>query len=1121
MKSLRLIGTLAGLALLTACLAQTTNQETTPNMEAAPAAPAPPTAAVANPPAKQHPPIKLTRADKAPRYKADGAKFVAAARGAGKPIRLIAEAEDFEVVKGDWQVVPYRENYYASTFALTFLSRMGCLGAPAQIEKGQEAVAEQEVYIPAAGAYELLARYEQPYDFTAEFDVELVQKGKVVARKPMGRYTDVKIWGCSGSPEARRVPMTRFFWGATDNIVWQNAGNVNLAAGNATIRLIAGPQLEGGKPRGQVAKRNIDLICLTNDKAGREAQKKHRNSRTYLEMDGWLVQDGDLYVRFTNPKGAPGPVAPQVVPNNGGQHSPYYIHLRDWPNTTVLKTGRLVDKTSYFLTGPRSRSVDPRHVAPIIDPAQYTVVDKAKRKKTVIPPEAMLQPGDRSGWIPLGGVVDALNDYIWMMKTKNPLELEFAVPDGKGGLQSVRKLTITGSTGFEISGCAAPNPWLRKILAQRYWLPEVRTQTEALNWLIAEVKKFKKNGSTPKRFLIYKIMGWGGLQFPEGQQLALALGDNTAVVTGKKRGIITHRRNPDVSAIKQEEAGKTPLDDIYIVSYGDEMHLPAYGLKDEEFGKWLKDNKIKYKGPIAFTKDKADPLYYYSKIAAKERGAKRFAAGTAYYKSKGVLTGTNYSPHSNYLVTELDYIRPFKLKALTMPWSEDYVWQIPEFSIQAMGYLTSAFRAGAKYDDLPIHMYVMPHSPGNTPRDFRLSYYTAIAHGAKQINYFCASPLAVGGTENYVATNDLEMWRAIHDCTYAAGIFEDYVLDGGVRPAKVALLLSSVDDIMTGAVNSSFAMHNNERKAVFYALRHAQVPVDFISGDDVVEGLAKDYELIYVTQQWLHSNTVKALGKWVKAGGTLVSLYGGGFKNEFNQPNPDANKLYGVKKQALREDPKLLDYLLVPNKPFLSKQDLPRYKPFDRVTWEQAGQKVEDVGVMVWKQDLTAADGKVIGAYANGKPAVIEKQQGKGRTVLFGFLPGQAYLKSGLPLWPVDRGSHNEAYSHWLPTEMDANLRHAIVDAFLPEGYVRPVTASVQLVEAAVIDTAKPKARLAIPLMNYTGVPIADLQVSVPDLKRVRSVRSLERGKLKPTFADGVMTVTLPLDITDMLLIDK
>src|SRR5205823_9883086 len=79
-----------------------------------------------------------------------------------KPVRLFAEAEDFAVKSPGWQVVPYRENYYAGTFAITFLSRMACLGAPEQMPAGKPAVAELVVQVPYEDRYELLARYEQP-----------------------------------------------------------------------------------------------------------------------------------------------------------------------------------------------------------------------------------------------------------------------------------------------------------------------------------------------------------------------------------------------------------------------------------------------------------------------------------------------------------------------------------------------------------------------------------------------------------------------------------------------------------------------------------------------------------------------------------------------------------------------------------------------------------------------------------------------------------------------------------------------------------------------------------------------------------------------------------------------
>jgi hypothetical protein len=336
-----------------------------------------------------------------------------------------------------------------------------------------------------------------------------------------------------------------------------------------------------------------------------------------------------------------------------------------------------------------------------------------------------------------------------------------------------------------------------------------------------------------------------------------------------------------------------------------------------------------------------------------------------------------------------------------------------------------------------------------------------------------------------------------------------------VRQAKVGLLLSSVDDLLTGSTNSTFAMHNNERKAIYYALRHSQVPVDFLSEDDLIDGLAKDYQVIYVTQQWMHSKCAGALQKWVEAGGTAIALVGGGFTDEFHKPNPALNTLYGVKRQKLTTDPLLVKkYLLEDNRPFLTKQDLPPYVPIDRVAWGSH----KDVPVIVWKQELEAGDAKVVATFADGKPAAVEKVHGKGRAILFGFLPGQAYLKSGLPLRPADRGSVNDAYAHFLPTAMDVNLRKAIVEDVLPTGFVKPVECSETLVESSCIDSA---GKLAVPLINYTGKPIDKLTVKINGLAGAKAIRSVEHGVLKAETANGVTTVTLPLAIADMLLIDR
>ena len=1030
-----------------------------------------------------------------------------------KAIRLFAEAEDFTVERGEWRVVPWGENYYASTFAVTFLSRMACLGAPAQ---GQEAVATQQIEIPAASDYQVAARFEQPYRFAVEFTIEIEQGGKRVYRETFGRLDDPKIWAFN---KHQRVPMERYSWGGTDNIVWQMKGSAKLAQGPATLRLLAAPQLDGDEPRAMAAERHVDVVCLTNDDAGLETQQKKAR---YLELDGWLTQDGDLFVRFTNPNDGFGPCVPEVRPFGQGQHSPYWVHVRDWPTTRVLTSGRLVDPTSYRNAGPRSRQVDPKHLAPLLDPA----------KLKPIPDAEYLQPGQRSGWVPMGQALDTMNHSIWFPTARYKgrkgreldLELEFAIPDGRGGLKPVRKVRVKGAGGsispisFEIPGNVTKRP-------------TIRTQLEALQWLKGAIATFPKKGSVAKRFRIYGLMEFSGAtrqDTPIGRlatEIALALGDNTLTalrgpwaqrlgVPKRRAAAVTHWRPGKLENLQKRAADaeqKGVLDQIAIVSYGDEIHIPPAKPDDAKFAEWLKAKGVKWDAEIKVAAKPDDPLYYYSRLWAVEAGIAHYAEATRWLEQrmgKGVLTGANYSPHANYLVTDLQWVRPFKMRGMTMPWSEDYVWGLPEISVQTCGYLVSAFRCGAKYHKLPILMYVMPHSPGETPRDFRLSFYTCVAHGATKIHYFCASPLATAYTENYIRTDDLAMWRAVHDVSHEAGIFEDYVMDGTVRPAQVGLLLSSVDEILTGDTNFAGAVHNAERKAIYTALRHSQVPVDFLTEDDLIDGLAKDYRLIYVTQQHLHSKAIEALIAWAEAGGTVVALCGGGFVNEFGKPNPAAETLYGARSEGIAKDPGMTQ--------ILAKQDLPPARPVDRVKWGT----LRRVEVVAWKQTLALAGGKALGRFTDGRPAVVARRHGKGKALLFGFLPGLAWLKSGLPLRPVDRGARNVDYSHFLPTAMDRRLRRALVDDLLPEGYARPVECDEPLVETTCIDTRNPS-RLAIPLLNYTGKPIARLTVRVRGLRRAKAVRSVERGSLEPKFAHGAMTVALPLDAADMLLIDR
>ena len=180
--------------------------------------------------------------------------------------------------------------------------------------------------------------------------------------------------------------------------------------------------------------------------------------------------------------------------------------------------------------------------------------------------------------------------------------------------------------------------------------------------------------------------------------------------------------------------------------------------------------------------------------------------------------------------------------------------------------------------------------------------------------------------------------------------------------------------------------------------------------------------------------------------------------------------------------------------------------------------------VIAWKQPLTLTDGKLIGKFKDGSPAVVSKTHGKGRAVLFGFLPGQAYVKSGLPIRPVDRGASKESYAHYLPTQMSPFLRLRLVDDFLGRSPdTRPVVCSAGLVETMCIDTpplAGKPARLAVPLVNWSGHPVDSMTLTIRNVDKVSAVRSVERGELKYTLAKGSLVIQTPLDVADMLLID-
>src|SRR5262249_40126165 len=136
----------------------------------------------------------------------------------------------------------------------------------------------------------------------------------------------------------------------------------------------------------------------------------------------------------------------------------------------------------------------------------------------------------------------------------------------------------------------------------------------------------------------------------------------------------------------------------------------------------------------------------------------------------------------------------FREGGMTMPWGEDYVWQVPVCTQQVNFLMLDMFRCGVRNNlGAKIHYYVMPHTPGNTPASWRRQFYGDLGHRANVLNLFESRPVQAAYTENH--TSDPAMYREVRKSLYELGQFEDVVQEGRVRPGVAGLWFSEAADV--------------------------------------------------------------------------------------------------------------------------------------------------------------------------------------------------------------------------------------------------------------------------------------------------------------------------------------
>ena len=493
-----------------------------------------------------------------------------------------------------------------------------------------------------------------------------------------------------------------------------------------------------------------------------------------------------------------------------------------------------------------------------------------------------------------------------------------------------------------------------------------------------------------------------------------------------------------------------------------------------------------------------------------------------------VETGVNYSPHyplPQYYGSQHNWVDIFKKgpEGLTMFWTEDYLFSVPQVP-QTMSWMYAMIHCGVKYHNQKIHMYIMPHSPGQLPSFFRRNMVMSIGAGARHIDSFCVAP-SRDHTENYISWGYTDMFRVVHESIYDSGEAEPYQIDAKLRRGKVAVVLSRATEsneeqvVVSVASDPFMSMCKNaagestynrqtlcrkDQTMIYLALLHSQHKVDLITEDDIIDGYLKDYEVVHFVGEWIDSRVVPIVSTWVQDGGVFYATAGAGHLDETGAECAPMLKLLGLRGTSMKKNIQIMRPLLEMN----------LVEPIDSITLQGAEDRIPAIAM---RQTLIPNNAKVIGKWSDGSAAVTIRSHGKGKVIAVGTLAGTTYIRTGLKPIPFARGGDKTAYN---PTDFTAGatklahlgIEHANIDI--------DATCSNNFVETLIMDSDK---GTLLTLINWDNEVQPELTVKVRVDTKPKSVRSVQsqRDLADWTYENGVLAFATDLEWADYILIEK
>ena len=414
-----------------------------------------------------------------------------------------------------------------------------------------------------------------------------------------------------------------------------------------------------------------------------------------------------------------------------------------------------------------------------------------------------------------------------------------------------------------------------------------------------------------------------------------------------------------------------------------------------------------------------------------------------------------------------------------IPWGEDTALVEPEISPAAAGWLLTKARHAALTNQTPLLWTLYAGDHVNNPTALRRAFYLSLAHGSKMFYFRGACPPSLASDDGSITPQDRARWQTLQDLIHEVGWMEELLYTAMPRPAEVAIYDSPAQRLYQHPDDEE------ERRALFLAMRAAGHAVDVITADDIRAGKHKHLKAIVIVGMNVERDIANLLRQWVRDdAGTLGGYAGGGFRDEYDQPLRTLDEVYGVTDVRLVRRSSM-------GRP---KREWPYNKPVDRFLWDHVEVKREFPAMGCRLTIKPVKEAILLAKFQDGSPAIIRHDYGRGMGILYGGYAASGFWQKALPtdIWSV--GSELTNSNQVIPHEWDKEIVDQVT---VPSSEARwnVVTDNLK-VETMVMDSPK---GVVVIIINWDNQPQdAFLTVQYSGAKYNKAT-SLEQGPLKMT----------------------